>query len=263
MHPFLDKTVRVAKVNIWICHSTIMKLENIDQLKSLSHVWENAQVKFTTGRYSKANLASRAKLLSEAKLFCCRRFKCSYRDVMLPLWEYPEIYSLEVVKLKLDLIEEVEYDLTPIIKLVENRALYPHSQTTFVLTGSSGGQVTRGGNLPRITNDVIQNIGKKLFESDKAQCFRIICAVYLGSNFHLGNNRERLHLRRKFDKTSFQIIIPVKERFELSDAEMEEFRLQNNRTQGRLYFRRLTGNQVAKYCQFDAKRTYFVLGYQL
>ncbi|KAI1706083.1 hypothetical protein Ddc_15475 [Ditylenchus destructor] len=44
MRQFLDKTVRVPKVIICISESTTMKQKNIDQLKSLSHIWENSEV---------------------------------------------------------------------------------------------------------------------------------------------------------------------------------------------------------------------------
>ncbi|KAI1706085.1 hypothetical protein Ddc_15477 [Ditylenchus destructor] len=221
MVPFLDKTVRVPKA--WICQNNVMTQENIDKLKSLSHIWENAQVEFTTFNLEK-NLMSRVEKLSEAKLFRCRHFKCSNKNDMLPLWDYPEIYSLKVVEIHFSSNVREEYDLTPIIQLVENQALYPHSQTTLLFSGKRKGQVTHGGYLPLITNDVLQRIGNKLLESDKAQSFRIIFPIYVGSN-----------------------------------GEVEEFRLENNRTRKVLQLRRVTRKKVEEYCEFVANTKYFIL----
>ncbi|KAI1696725.1 hypothetical protein Ddc_20180 [Ditylenchus destructor] len=164
MLPFLDKTVRVPK--------------------------------FTTPNYLKDNLTTRTQLLSTAKLFRCRRFKCSYMDdVMLPLWDYPEIYSMEAVEVNFgsDEIEESDMVLS-VAKLVENRALYPNSQTTFVFSED----------IYLYCPAVIQHICNKFTESDKAQSFQIIFAVrdeYESSDrmneFRFENNRTRevLHLR--------------------------------------------------------------------
>ncbi|KAI1705923.1 hypothetical protein DdX_13364 [Ditylenchus destructor] len=226
MLPFLDKTVRVPKVKIWISQTTIMKQENIDQLKSLSHIWENAQVDFTTNRYTEEYLMSRAKLLSEAKFFRCRPFKCLFWTVMLPLC--PEIYSLESVEVNnFTSIYTIKDYLKSIVQLVENRALYPNSQTTFVFSGNRYEYATHHGSMPCITNELLQNIGNKLMESDKAQSFRIVFAIYEGS--------------------------------ELPDGEMDEIRLENKRTREVLHLRRVIHNEVAKYCEFDAKTKYFIL----
>ncbi|KAI1696728.1 hypothetical protein Ddc_20183 [Ditylenchus destructor] len=223
MLPFLNKTVRVPKVKIWIGDCTIMTQENIDKLKSLSHTWENAQVDFTTDRYLKENLMSRAELLNTAKLFRCRRFKSSFKDVMLPLWDYPEIYSMEAVEINFTPNKRLGYefdDWMPIIKLVENRPLHPQSQTTFVFSED------KDRYQPFITNNVIQHICDKFTESDKAQ--------------------------------SFQIIFAVREKY-ISDSEMDEFRLENNRTQEVLHLRRVTHSEVSKYCEFYWSTKYFVL----
>ncbi|KAI1706084.1 hypothetical protein Ddc_15476 [Ditylenchus destructor] len=65
---------------------------------------------------------------------------------------------------------------------------------------------------------------KKLMESDKAQFFRIIFPIYDGSN-----------------------------------GEVEEFRLENNRTRKVLQLRRVTRKEVEKYCEFKANTKYFIL----
>ncbi|KAI1696726.1 hypothetical protein Ddc_20181 [Ditylenchus destructor] len=221
MLPFLDKTVRVPKVNIWISDSTVMTEENIDKLKSLSHTWESAEVEFTTAKYLKDNLMSRAQLLSTAKLFRCRRFKCSYKDAMLPVWDYPEIYSVEAVEVDFVPRAREGHDPTFAAQLLENRALYPHSQTAFVFSED------KDRYQPFITKIVIQHIRNKFTESDKAQ--------------------------------SFQMIFAVSERFAVLNGEMDEFRLENDRTREVLHLRLVNHNEVSKYYEFDAKVKYFVL----
>ncbi|KAI1696233.1 hypothetical protein Ddc_20593 [Ditylenchus destructor] len=192
MLPFLDRTVRIPKVDIWISDSTVMTEENINKLKSLSHTWESAEVKFTMAKYLKENLVSSAKLLSESKLFRCRRFKCSYKEFMLPLWDYSDIYSMEVVEFYF----AEGHDPTFAAQLVENRALYPHSQTTFVFSEN------KERYQPFITKIVIQHICDKFTESDKAQSFQMIFSVSEMNRemdeFCLENKRTRevLHLRR-------------------------------------------------------------------
>ncbi|KAI1714634.1 hypothetical protein Ddc_11355 [Ditylenchus destructor] len=86
------------------------------------------KLQFDMNRYSEENLMSLVKQLNEAKLFSCRRSNVDIMMSCFPLWEHPEIYSLQ-----LDLIKRVEYDSIPIMQLVKNRALYP--QTTFVFMG--------------------------------------------------------------------------------------------------------------------------------
>ncbi|KAI1695541.1 hypothetical protein Ddc_21167 [Ditylenchus destructor] len=234
MLQFLDMSVRVPKVNIGLI-STVMTQEIIDQLKSLSHIWENAQVEFSTGICMKENLVSvskfRADQLNEAKLFHCRRLKCLCWNVMLPLWEYPELYSLEVAEFDFAYTESEEFDFAyteseecdpkTIIQLVENQALYPHSQTTFVFSEA------KYRICPLFTKTVLQHICNKLMESDKAQSFRIVFAV--------------------------------NERFELSDGEMDEIRVENNRIREILHLRCVNHNEVSEYCEFDRKTTYFIL----
>ncbi|KAI1714112.1 hypothetical protein Ddc_11554 [Ditylenchus destructor] len=228
MRPFLNETVRVPKVFIRI-NFTVMTQEIIDQLKSLSHVWENSEVMFFTGICLKDDMMSRAEQLNEAKLFRCRRLKCSCWDVMLPLWEYPEIYSLEVAEIvfvqrkefDFAFYERDEFDPKPIIQLVGNQALYPHSQTTFVFSQDK----TRYALL--FTQTVLQHIRNKFMESKKAQ--------------------------------SFKIVFPVNERFELLDSGMDDIHLQNNRTQEVLQLRLVTYNDVTNYCEFDAKTKYYIL----
>ncbi|KAI1696235.1 hypothetical protein Ddc_20595 [Ditylenchus destructor] len=199
MLPFLDKTVRVPKVDIWIDDKTIM----------------------TEAPYLKENLMSRAQMLSTAKLFRCRRFKCSYKDVMLPLWDYPEIYSMETVEVNFVPLEREGHDPTFAAQLVENRALYPHSQTTFAFSEN------KDRYQPFITKIVIQHICNKFTESDKAQ--------------------------------SFQMIFAVSERFAVLNGEMDEFCLENKRTREVLHLRRVNHSEVSKYYEFDAKVKYFVL----
>ncbi|KAI1703541.1 hypothetical protein Ddc_16497 [Ditylenchus destructor] len=59
---------------------------------------------------------------------------------------------------------------------------------------------------------------------------------------------------------SFQVIFVIKiVGAKLSDGEMGEFRLQNNRTREVLQLRMVTFDEVSKYCEFDSKAKYFIL----
>ncbi|KAI1706082.1 hypothetical protein Ddc_15474 [Ditylenchus destructor] len=226
MLPCLNKIVRVPKVYVWISDDTNLKQGNIAKVKSLSHIWENAQVEFSTVS-EEENLTLRAKLLSEAKLICCRRFKYSCKSIMLPLWDYPEIYSMEAVEVNFpstifDPLSIMENGMTSITQLIENQALYTHSPTIFVFSEDKYTFVSL------ITNNIIELIRNKFMDSDKVQSFQVIFAIKIVGE-------------------------------KLSDGEMGEFRLQNNSTREVLQLRLVTFDEVAKYCEFDAHTKYFVL----
>ncbi|KAI1700798.1 hypothetical protein DdX_16487 [Ditylenchus destructor] len=112
--------------------------------------------------------------------------------------------------------------LMPLILFVENRAQYSHSQTVFVFSED------KYTNVPLTTNRILELIRNKFMDSDTPPSFQVIFAIK---------------------------IVGAK----LSNGEMGEFCLQNNRTREVLQLRLATFDEVAKYCEFKAKVKYFML----
>ncbi|KAI1703277.1 hypothetical protein DdX_15012 [Ditylenchus destructor] len=190
MRPFLVKSVRVSRMNVFLPANYEFTQDYVAALKSIAHVWEGAKMEFSIVQHVESNLGSYTRLIENQDFLRCSHLKCCDEILKISLQIYPSIYKLDVLEVSC-FSPEAHKNMEHMIEVVEGQVHYPNSKTIFVLTE------TKLNDELLVTKVFEQHMRKKFSTSVAPQKFQIVFKISAPSlivtfnEYHIENHHTK------------------------------------------------------------------------